>query len=148
MDSTERSLAELNLSIGEVNLAFKGLAERFQEVRTITDTIQQISSQTNLLSINASIEAARAGEHGLGFNVVATEVRNLSRMVERAVVDVNSNTEGMNIELRKIVESVTASNQEIQLSAKTMEQTMVRFHSFEQAAAELHDTADTFTSNL
>ncbi|WP_214883987.1 MULTISPECIES: methyl-accepting chemotaxis protein [unclassified Exiguobacterium] len=128
--------------------ALQNLRRQADDIAKIALSIKEIAAQTNLLSLNAAIEAARAGEHGLGFNVVATEVRNLSRMVERAVVDVNSNTEGMNLELQKIVEGVTASNREIQSSAKTMEQTMERFQSFEQAAAELHDTADTFTSNL
>ncbi|WDH77293.1 methyl-accepting chemotaxis protein [Exiguobacterium marinum] len=128
--------------------ALQNLRRQADDIAKIALSIKEIAAQTNLLSLNAAIEAARAGEHGLGFNVVATEVRNLSRMVERAVVDVNSNTEGMNLELQKIVEGVTASNREIQSSAKTMEQTMERFQSFEQAAAELHDTADTFTSKL
>lgn len=128
--------------------ALQNLRRQAEDITKIASSIKAIAAQTNLLSLNAAIEAARAGEHGLGFNVVATEVRNLSRMVERAVVDVNSNTEGMNLELQKILDGVTESNREIQLSAETMEQTMKRFHSFEQAAAELHDTADTFTSNL
>ncbi|WP_214740694.1 methyl-accepting chemotaxis protein [Exiguobacterium sp. s48] len=128
--------------------ALHQLRRQAEDINKIASSIKAIAAQTNLLSLNAAIEAARAGEHGLGFNVVATEVRNLSRMVERAVVDVNSNTEAMNVELQKIVDGVTQSNREIQLSAETMEQTMDRFHTFEQAAAELHETAETFTSNL
>lgn len=98
-----------------------------------------------MLSLNAAIEAARAGEHGLGFNVVATEVRNLSRLVERAVIEVRSNTDGMNKELVSIVDDVSRSSADIQESVRIMEQTLERFAHIEQSAESLNGTAERFT---
>lgn len=124
------------------------LQEQAGEITKIASTIKEIAAQTNLLSLNAAIEAARAGEHGLGFNVVATEVRNLSRLVERAVIEVRSNTDGMNKELVSIVDGVSRSSADIQESVRIMEQTLERFEHIEQSAESLNGTAERFTSAI
>lgn len=72
------AILEVSKEVSQTQQGMQDLDELAQEVTLITESIRKISSQINLLGLNASIEAARAGSVGRGFTVVAEEVRNLA----------------------------------------------------------------------
>lgn len=85
--------------MNQMRNAMDKIHETSQQVVGIIKAIEDIASQTNLLSLNASIEAARAGEVGRGFAVVAGEIGNLANESARAV---NTTRELITVSLNEI----------------------------------------------
>ena len=71
-------------AVEKATVAIGRLAEKGEEIGSITTVINEITQKTNLLALNAAIIAAQAGEHGRSFAVVAEEVRDLSQEAARS----------------------------------------------------------------
>ena len=93
--SMQDSSHKMDEGISAISKRIETVNTTVDKVSNIVSVIEEISSETNLLSLNASIEAARAGDAGKGFAVVAQEIRVLSD---------NTNTELENI--KQIISSL------------------------------------------
>jgi len=100
-----QTIREMSSTSESITGDFGNMFDRINDVVNLLDDVDQITSQTNLLALNAAIEAARAGEAGRGFAVVADEVRSLSHRTAQFSDEIR----GLTTSTRDSISSVQAT---------------------------------------
>ncbi len=101
-----QTISEMKTSSDAVGKKFNHMHQQIDSVVKLLDEVNSITSQTELLSLNAAIEAARAGEAGRGFAVVAEEVRNLSQRTHEFSGEIRSRMEEIEKSVSEVDESM------------------------------------------
>lgn len=130
MAHMEQQLAAVAATVTEANEVFQAMEKKMSEVADVADQLGDISFNTTILSLNASIEAARAGESGAGFEVVASEMRQLSN---------NSNvfSEQVSEVVKELMQEVAVTAQQFLDSTKALEESKASMNELQESFERL-----------
>ena len=137
----EKQLAVVTTTVNEANEVFHAMEQKMSEVADIADQLGDISFNTSILSLNASIEAARAGESGAGFEVVATEMRqlsNTSNVFSEQVADV----------VKALMTEVGETAQQFLDSTKALEESKASMNELQQSFTRLTEQFGKLYGNI
>lgn len=120
------------------------LVENTKKMNEIVEMINSITSQTRLLSLNASIEAARAGESGRGFAVVADEISTLAGQTNEATVNITNLITDITASIQEVFDSIKLlmennkeQNHAVETMADTFEKIQVCASNINEVSADL-----------
>ena len=154
MEGLTESAKSTTRITADVIAAIEALEEKSRSIGNIIEAINDIASQTNLLSLNASIEAARAGEAGKGFAVVAEEIRKLAdqslmsaNQIGEIIDEMISNT-GDVVDIAKQAESVVASQEgAVESTTRSFQEIDKQVSRLTEALQMISDSVDNMDSD-
>ena len=153
VNNLTESLSQISVGIREVNTGVQDLAmmnnkvlqetieanNKAKDTDQIVGIIQGISSQTNLLGLNASIEAARAGEYGKGFSVVAKEIRKLSNTSKESIDKIDNIIKDISTSIQSINDNLDQTNAVSQNQSAALEQISASLEELNTTVSVLKD---------
>jgi methyl-accepting chemotaxis protein len=141
MEAVQRTVTHLSGTIEELDVHSK-------EIGQIIGVISDISTQTNLLSLNASIEAARAGDHGRGFAVVAQSVKKLAEQSNQSAKQVANLVDLILASMLKAADNMNAASQEVEQGAVLVRTAGEEFEQIRQASTDNADRIESVSISL
>jgi archaellum component FlaC len=108
-------------SNSETSSALNKANKNAKDTNEILQFIQGVSSQTNLLGLNAAIEASRAGDNGKGFGVVAQEIRKLSKSSSESVKKIDSVLKEITSSMGIVTNTINKSNSNFEAASSAIE---------------------------
>lgn len=139
--ASAQTAADSSQEMEKLAEAMERISSTSKEIEHIITAIEDIASQTNLLSLNASIEAARAGEAGKGFAVVADQIGKLAADSAQSAV----NTRNL---IAKSLEEIEAGNQITRQTKSALTQVIEGMQEFAEIASENSEAFQSQASTL
>ena len=122
--------------------------EQSQNIGGFVKVINEIASQTNLLSLNASIEAARAGDAGRGFAVVANEIRSLADQSVHAVKQIQNIVNEIKIKTKDTVDTAKQAESIVESQSEALDKTVKVFDNINDHVNNLADNLDNIANGI
>lgn len=141
-------IEQLNSDVINAAEKIKSLSQKATKIQNITNVIDGISRQTNLLALNAAIEAARAGEQGRGFAVVADEVRALASKTAEATDQIGSMLTQINEETLQTTEVMAQVVEQSHHIVSSMGSLAISLSDINQKMTESSDASNLISNAL